>query len=167
MSLPQLETPLKILFCDVLPCYLRFSFVFMIVMNLHPFNHVSIFENQNKTWRLGWKSTESTYHHHLFLVRQWKKPWICVAWHVVMMQKPVLCTPLVRHFLPATSMNTLTTPMQNCWFIGWRKKLLKNWLTVQKNGQHALEDWLHLPQLSWMAGWWLFHWDDCCFVPGS
>ena len=107
---------------------------------------------------------------HLFLVRHHKRLWIHVAWQVVMMQKPVLCTPLDGHFLPAASTKNLSTPMQNCRFTGLyqrKKLLLKNCLTVQENGQHALEVWLHLSQLSWMAGGWLFHWDDCCFVPGS
>jgi len=33
-----------------------------------------------------------------------------------------------------------------------KKFLLKNWLIVQENRQHALEVGLHLPQLSWVAG---------------
>jgi len=51
--------------------------------------------SQNKLWRLGWRNAEARYHHHLFLVRHLKKLWICVAWRVVMTQKPVLCMPLV------------------------------------------------------------------------
>ena len=35
-----------------------------------------------------------------------------MPWRVVMMQKPVLCTPLVGHFLPTASIKTLSTPMQ-------------------------------------------------------
>ena len=129
----------------------------MISLNLYPFNHAYVFENWNKPWRLGWRNTEARYHN--FFGVHWKKPWISVPLCVVMMQKPVLCKPLVRHFLPTASINTPSTPMQNCWLTGWhwRKKLfLKNYLTVQENRQHALEAWLHLPQLSWMAGGWLF-----------
>jgi hypothetical protein len=76
----------------------------MISLNLHPFNNVSsVFENQNKPRRLGWRSTEDKYNHHLFLVRHRKKPWIRVAWRFVKMQKPVPCTLLVGHFLPTNS----------------------------------------------------------------
>ena len=168
-SLPQLAKPLKILFRDALQCYLRFSFVF-ISLNLHSLNQVSsIFEKHNKPWRLGWRRTQATYHHNPFLVRHWKKPWTHVARCIVIMQQPVLCMPLVRHFLPRVSIKTLSTP-QNCWFTDWhwrKRLLLKNCLTVQENRQHALEVWLHVPQLSLMAGGWLFHWDDCRFVPRS
>ena len=100
-----------------------------ISLNLHPFNHISIFENQNKPWRLGWRSTEARYQQHLFffLIRHWKKPWICEACHVVMKQKPVLCTPPVRHFLPTVSIKTLSTPMHNCWFTGWHWRKNSFW----------------------------------------
>ena len=64
MSTLQLETSLKLLFCDVFQCCLHFSYVFTKSLNLHPFNHVSIFENQNKPWRIGWRSTKAR--HHIF-----------------------------------------------------------------------------------------------------
>jgi len=106
------------------------SAVFMIPLKLQPFNHVSIFENQNKQWRLSWRSKEARHHHHLFSVRHQKKPWIRVAWHVVMMQQPVLCVPLVGNFLPTASIITLSTPMQNSWFtsLHWRKNFF--WRTA-------------------------------------
>jgi len=167
VSLPQLETSLKHLFCNVLQCCLRFSFVFMISLNLHPFNHVSISEYQNTPWRLGWKSREARYHHHLSLVRHQKKPWIRVPWHVVMMQKPVLCMPLVGHFLPTASIKTLSIPMQNCWFTGWHWRKNSFWRIASLFKKTENKAWLHLPQLSYMAEGWFFHWDDCCFVPGS
>ena len=126
-SLPQRETPLQLLFSDVLQCCLQFSFVFMISLNLYPFNHVSIFENQNKQWRLGWRSTEARYNHHLFFVRHQKKPWIHVAWRVVMMQQSVLFMPLVGHFLPTASIKTLSTPIQNSWFTGWHWRKNSFW----------------------------------------
>jgi len=79
---------MKLPFCDVFQCCLQSSSVFVISLNLHPFNHISIFENQNRPWRLGWRSTEARYHHHLILIRHRKKPWIHVAWCVVMIQQP-------------------------------------------------------------------------------
>ena len=101
--------------------------MFMISLNLHPFNHVSIFENQNKPWRLGWRSTEARYKHHFFFVRHWKKPWIREACHVAMKQKPVLCTPPVGHFLPTASIKTFSTPTHNCWFTGWHWRKNSFW----------------------------------------
>jgi len=95
-----------------------------------PLTDSSIFENQNKPWRLGWRCTEVRYYHHHFLVRHQKKLWIRVACCVVMMQKPVLCTPLVRHFLPTASIKTLSTPTQNCWFTGWQWRKNSFWRIV-------------------------------------
>ena len=171
MSLPQLETPLKLLLCNALQCCLRFSFLFIISLNLHLFNHVSIYENQNKPWRPGWRSTEARYHHHLFLVRHRKKSWIRMAWRVVMTQKPVLCTKLVGHFLSTASKKSLSTPMQNCWFTGWQwRKKNSFWriasLFKKTDNMLLKSDFLYLSSLGWQEGD-SIHYDDCCFVPGS
>ena len=168
MSPPQWETPLKLLFCNVLHCFLWFSFVFMISSNLHPFNHVAIFENQNKPWRLGWRSKEASYHHFFFFMHQ-KKSWTYVAWHVVIMQQPVLCMPLVGHFLPTASTKTRSTRMQNCWFTGWHCRKNSFWriASMFKKTDNMLLKSDFICLLSWMAGGWLSQWDECCFIPVS
>ena len=65
------------------------------------------------------KSTEARYHYHLFLVRQWKKPWIHVARCAVMMQKPVLCLTLSGVF-------SLQLP--------WKPLVLLSWTADSKAG---------------------------------
>ena len=118
-----------------------------------PLTVSSIFENQNKPWRLGWRCIQAWYHHHHFLVRHWKKLWICVACHIVMMPKPGLCTPIVRHFLPTASINTLSTPMQNCWITGWQWRKNSFWRTARlfKKTDNMLlkSDFICLNSLGW------------------
>ena len=69
------------------------------------------------------------------------------------MQKPVLCTPLLRHLLPTASIKTLSTPMQNCWCTGWHWRKNSFWIiaSLSKKTANMLlkSDFICLNSVGW------------------